>query len=169
MVFPASNELSPDSPDGGYQILPDGTLMVEPSGEPQRAVFECMAKSPMGEVKSRPVSVRYVPVSDDPAAGTPLSAVPHAAVAGSSTSPAAVPPPLPRPEQRERDKEQDSQRRPQRQSYYERRRPPSGNREDNRLTSLRRPLLTPSRGSNTIRAPEEANVATHSEQRGGLW
>ncbi|KAF0312813.1 Peroxidasin [Amphibalanus amphitrite] len=163
-----SNELSADSADDGYQILSDGTLMVEPSREPESAVFECMAKSPMGEVKSRPVSVRYVPVAGEPDHGTPPAAVPRSELG--NTDPRTAHPS--RPDERERYKEEeeedDSQTRRERQSFYDHRRlPASRNREDNRVTSLRRPFVpasVPGRAG-ADRGREESNVATQSRPR----
>ncbi|XP_043196790.1 peroxidasin homolog isoform X2 [Amphibalanus amphitrite] len=165
-----SNELSADSADDGYQILSDGTLMVEPSREPESAVFECMAKSPMGEVKSRPVSVRYVPVAGEPDHGTPPAAVPRAELGRTDTDPRTAHPS--RPDERERykeeEEEEDSQTRRERQSFYDHRRlSASRNREDNRVTSLRRPFVpasVPGRAG-ADRGREESNVATQSRPR----
>ncbi|XP_037077762.1 peroxidasin homolog [Pollicipes pollicipes] len=72
------NELDPENMEAGYQILEDGTLMVEPSSDPD-AVFECMAKNQMGQVKSRPVTVRYVPSSPQQDDGMPHPGAPEEA------------------------------------------------------------------------------------------
>ena len=51
LLFFSREEVSPAEP--GYELMTDGTLMVEaPSLDPVGA-YACMAKSPMGEAKSR--------------------------------------------------------------------------------------------------------------------
>ncbi|XP_037077777.1 LOW QUALITY PROTEIN: peroxidasin homolog [Pollicipes pollicipes] len=150
------NELDPENMEAGYQILEDGTLMVEPSSDPD-AVFECMAKNQMGQVKSRPVTVRYVPSSPQQDDGMPHPGAPEEA-----PLPPPPPPAVPRSREEELAKEEEEERpaRRERQSYYDRRSRvlDSRNREDNRLTTQRRPFQLPGR-------TREDNLATHSRPR----
>lgn len=39
--------------DSRYSVLKDGTLMIERTSERDVGVYECVAKNPMGQVKSR--------------------------------------------------------------------------------------------------------------------
>lgn len=39
--------------DSRYSVLKDGTLMIERTSERDMGVYECVARSPVGEVKSR--------------------------------------------------------------------------------------------------------------------
>jgi hypothetical protein len=57
--FPDSNEISPDQ-DPKYQVLQDGTLMIENATDSDMGSYECMAKSPAGEVKSRSVHMKPI-------------------------------------------------------------------------------------------------------------
>lgn len=54
-----SNEISPDD-DPKYQVLQDGTLMIENASDSDMGSYECMAKSPAGEVKSRSVHMKPI-------------------------------------------------------------------------------------------------------------
>ena len=58
-----SNEISPDD-DPKYQVLQDGTLMIENASDSDMGSYECMAKSPAGEVKSRSVHMKPMNVSN---------------------------------------------------------------------------------------------------------
>jgi len=39
--------------DPRYLLLKDGTLMIEKTSEKDMGVYECIARSPMGQIKSR--------------------------------------------------------------------------------------------------------------------
>lgn len=54
-----NNEISPDD-DPKYQVLQDGTLMIENASDSDMGSYECMAKSPAGEVKSRSVHMKPI-------------------------------------------------------------------------------------------------------------
>jgi hypothetical protein len=45
--------------DPRYSKLSDGTLMIENTLDSDVGVYECMAKSPAGEVKSRAAKMHY--------------------------------------------------------------------------------------------------------------
>ena len=55
-----SNEISAEN-DTRYQVLQDGTLMIENASDSDMGSYECMAKSPAGEVKSRLVKMKPSP------------------------------------------------------------------------------------------------------------
>ena len=59
ILFVFSNEISPDD-DPKYQVLQDGTLMIENASDSDMGSYECMAKSPAGEVKSRSVHMKPI-------------------------------------------------------------------------------------------------------------
>ncbi len=52
-----SNEIDAEN-DSRYQVLRDGTLMIENASDNDTGSYECMAKSPAGEVKSRQVKMK---------------------------------------------------------------------------------------------------------------
>ncbi len=54
-----SNEISPEEEER-YSILTDGTLMITETQDLDEGVYECMAKNPMGEIKSRPAKMYYL-------------------------------------------------------------------------------------------------------------
>jgi hypothetical protein len=45
--------------DPRYSKLSDGTLMIENTLDSDAGVYECMAKSPVGEAKSRAAKMHY--------------------------------------------------------------------------------------------------------------
>lgn len=45
--------------DPRYSKLSDGTLMIENTADSDVGVYECMAKSPAGEAKSRAAKMHY--------------------------------------------------------------------------------------------------------------
>jgi peroxidase len=52
-----SNEINMGDPR--YSKLADGTLMIENTLDSDMGVYECMAKSPAGEAKSRAAKMHY--------------------------------------------------------------------------------------------------------------
>lgn len=65
----SSNEISPED-ESKYQILQDGTLMIENASDSDMGSYECMAKSPAGEVKSRSVHMKPTNANNNTAKGT---------------------------------------------------------------------------------------------------
>ncbi|XP_046389952.1 peroxidasin isoform X2 [Ischnura elegans] len=61
-VWRLSNELSLADPR--YSTLTDGTLMIENAALEDAGVYECMAKSVAGEVKSRSARMKYIQPRD---------------------------------------------------------------------------------------------------------
>lgn len=53
-----NNEILPDE-GGRYSVLTDGTLMITDTQDLDEGVYECMAKNPVGEVKSRAAKMHY--------------------------------------------------------------------------------------------------------------
>lgn len=53
-----SNEIKMN--DSRYSLLKDGTLMIEKTLEDDMGVYECVAKSSLGEAKSRKVRMDRV-------------------------------------------------------------------------------------------------------------
>ncbi|GFT51376.1 peroxidasin [Trichonephila clavipes] len=53
-----SNEILPEQ-DERYSILTDGTLMITEAQDLDAGVYECMAKNPAGEIKSRAAKMHY--------------------------------------------------------------------------------------------------------------
>lgn len=45
--------------DARYSVSDDGTLKIDPMSDLDLGVYECMAKSPTGEVKSRGAKMIY--------------------------------------------------------------------------------------------------------------
>ena len=54
-----SNEILPEE-DDRYSILTDGTLMITETQDLDEGVYECMAKNPAGEIKSRAAKMHYL-------------------------------------------------------------------------------------------------------------
>ncbi|XP_042897805.1 peroxidasin [Parasteatoda tepidariorum] len=54
-----SNEISPSEGER-YSILTDGTLMITEAQDLDAGVYECMAKNPAGEIKSRAAKMHYL-------------------------------------------------------------------------------------------------------------
>ncbi|KFM73649.1 Peroxidasin, partial [Stegodyphus mimosarum] len=54
-----SNEILPDQ-DERHSILTDGTLMITEAQDLDEGVYECMAKNPAGEIKSRAAKMHYL-------------------------------------------------------------------------------------------------------------
>ncbi|XP_054710141.1 peroxidasin-like [Uloborus diversus] len=54
-----SNEILPEQEER-YSILSDGTLMITETQDLDAGVYECMAKNPAGEIKSRPAKMHYL-------------------------------------------------------------------------------------------------------------
>ncbi|KAL1130925.1 hypothetical protein AAG570_012166 [Ranatra chinensis] len=52
-----SNEI--DVSDPKYSLRPDGSLVIAPMTDTDVGVYECMAKSPYGEIKSRGAKINY--------------------------------------------------------------------------------------------------------------
>lgn len=57
--FNFSNEILPEQ-DERYSILTDGTLMITETKDLDEGVYECMAKNPAGEIKSRAAKMHYL-------------------------------------------------------------------------------------------------------------
>ncbi|KAF8787391.1 Peroxidasin like protein [Argiope bruennichi] len=59
-----SNEILPEQ-DERYSILEDGTLMITEAQDLDEGVYECMAKNPAGEIKSRAAKMHYLKVKEN--------------------------------------------------------------------------------------------------------
>ncbi|GBN61603.1 Peroxidasin [Araneus ventricosus] len=59
-----SNEILPEQ-DERYSILDDGTLMITEAQDLDEGVYECMAKNPAGEIKSRAAKMHYLKLKEN--------------------------------------------------------------------------------------------------------
>ncbi|KAG8198932.1 hypothetical protein JTE90_015139 [Oedothorax gibbosus] len=59
-----SNEILPEH-DDRYNILTDGTLMITEAQDLDEGVYECMAKNPAGEAKSRAAKMHYLKIKEN--------------------------------------------------------------------------------------------------------
>uniref|UniRef100_A0A4D5R9E2 Peroxidasin n=1 Tax=Scolopendra viridis TaxID=118503 RepID=A0A4D5R9E2_SCOVI len=59
-------EFSSDETTNRYNLLKDGTLMIENTQASDQGFYECMAKNPLGEVKSRKAKMKYHNLKDKP-------------------------------------------------------------------------------------------------------
>lgn len=57
-AIPYSNEISPGR-EPRYSVLTDGTLMIANAQDEDAGAYECMAKSMVGEAKSRRAKMQY--------------------------------------------------------------------------------------------------------------